>query len=1116
MNESSKNLGLKNLDSDEYSVQFCDLKKWAFSQANNIHITASSTALYILTDLNELTIFDNFKSKSFKYKLIPSVTKDQKKYQINDTSSKIFCDKLGNHVIIKHEKHIYYYNQIYKNDLNLKELVFEYDSKYIEPFAIAFNDNDSNNNDTGEILITDYFSDIYQLRIKIIESNSVDVKFEKIFSFKTKFQIKEETYYNNILNDIENKENNNEDIEDEIDLYNNSFFNFEPSEKILDIKMTKNASNGNIVIIACTKNMIFNFNGKGTFKEIFSKYSVDNGDIYKAFKKIPNNSNEKNFNNSYIQIIDSYSPTLNYDKKKNRVTNKYFGCMGGYGYCIGSVENINEELSIYDFNRPSNLDNNNKIALFVDDFKKQKKKQHDPIIACQSKLHIFTLYDDSIIMTNKITGKIVHYKTINYNFMNMFYNEKSNSIMLYSSNEIYDLAIKNEDLQIWQNYLQINKFDLAINSLPIEDALLRGKLHKIKGDFLFNEKKYELAGKEYAYSTEHFEHVCYKFLKINEINGIITYLNTIKNHKLNEYKEKLFLAKYLLYTLLAELLIEKEDNKNANDNNNNNTNNNNKNNNDNDDYEKITFEDFQEEYRHHHKDKYIDKNIFYYFLEVFNREKDYMEFASFKTDFNIIIQNYINKGKFDMAFDYLEKFIISDGYYDLDSEKLIKVFLDYTDIFMKKSIIHTVKLFDNMNCNERLQNELIRSIMSCNYLKFINEDENNCEIILDYLRKNIISNISNKIKNKNINDLYLLFLSLSKKPTHIEEILEFLKGPINTYQQINKFLNVSISPEEISINLNFAQKILQNVPSALALIYFLMRKYDLAVNTAMENGEKDLAVFIVQNIKDEKIKKKIWLKIFQYFKKNNLESSKKILETSNGVLNLEDILPFIMDEIKLKDLKTDLQDCIDVYEEVVNNLKSKINIYNLSNKNIQNSIYKIMKTSLNLEHRKIKCVECGNSANFGDNKFFLFPCGHVFDANCLVNILIDYDNKNIGDARLKQKVSAIKSLTEKIWTMQLKKKKNKKNLLLGSLQKIKTSSVKVFFTLINKEQKNKEKEKIDEEFSKEEEIQLKELSIGLYSLLREECVLCGKEMIYSTQIKFGDEDEKKWENLVIQ
>ena len=138
-----------------------------------------------------------------------------------------------------------------------------------------------------------------------------------------------------------------------------------------------------------------------------------------------------------------------------------------------------------------------------------------------------------------------------------------------------------------------------------------------------------------------------------------------------------------------------------------------------------------------------------------------------------------------------------------------------------------------------------------------------------------------------------------------------------------------------------------------------------------------------------------------------------------------------------------------------------------------------------------------------DAKFFLFPCGHIFDTFCLIKILIDYEEHNIGDEIFKQKVKNIKALREKIRILQEKRKKIKNE------QKIQNSNIntfKVLFNFINKEQK--------EEFSKEEEIQLKEYSDNLYRLLKEECVLCGKEMINSTQVKLGQDDDKKWNDLV--
>ena len=52
--------------------------------------------------------------------------------------------------------------------------------------------------------------------------------------------------------------------------------------------------------------------------------------------------------------------------------------------------------------------------------------------------------------------------------------------------------------------------------------------------------------------------------------------------------------------------------------------------------------------------------------------------------------------------------------------------------------------------------------------------------------------------------------------------------------------------------------------------------------------------------------KKIYLSIFKYFKTNNFVDAKNILESSNDVLKIEDILHFMMDNVKLEELKTGL------------------------------------------------------------------------------------------------------------------------------------------------------------------------------------------------------------------
>jgi hypothetical protein len=415
------------------------------------------------------------------------------------------------------------------------------------------------------------------------------------------------------------------------------------------------------------------------------------------------------------------------------------------------------------------------------------------------------------------------------------------------------------------------------------------------------------------------------------------------------------------------------------------------------------------------------------------------------------------------------------------------------------------------------QKQLVQVLTGSNFKQFIS-DENNYNIVLNYLRKIIKQNSLSGYQNKNLNNSYILFLSLSDKKENKQEIIDYLKGPFNVYTLNKNHMNVSFTNKKVIIDLSFAEKILKNNPPALALIYFLMHKYEASIKMALDNKEYELSIFLAQNIKNKEKQKKIWIKLFNFYKNNKIYSPKNLLELSNGIINIEDILPYMDDEIKLSDIKIDLQECIDVYEANISELKHKISSFSNSNNNIQEEIYAINRRKINIEHSKIKCKICQNIIN-ENNKFFLFPCGHVFDADCIVKILMDYDSNNIGGEDFKGKVKAVRNLSEKIFKMQNKKVVTKKNVFVG-LSDFGKKTRKSLINFINFVQRGKKTEKTEVEedittLSNEEEMQLRELSKGLYNIIKEECILCGKEMINSIQVKFSQEDEnKKWENLV--
>ena len=1046
-------------------IDFKDIKLFPFGEIQGQILTSmisDDENLYILTD-NSLFYFKEKDKEKKELFLIPSVSKDQEKYQTEENNSQIWIDKFGFHTIICHDKRLYYYNpSLLDNPMEI-DLKNDKNDKYLEPYAVAFNNNilSKNNRNSIEILLSDFYSDIYDIKIKI-ENGIPKVEF---INSVYKFRIEDDFQFN--------KEDN--------DFPEFNLFQMEKNERITDIRiLNSNRKDKNeLLIIAITKNSVFKFSGSGTFKEIFDKYTIDKDDFLKVYKKLGNNQKENDFKKCRLELLKSYS----YNSLTRENLQLCMGWMSSCGYILEEVPYVNEKIvfkknfSVFPY-----------IKLNYDGTRDYKAV---PIAVCQSKLHIFFLYNDSLVIANKLNKNIIHVEYLLTKYNDICYKDSLNCLILSNARNIFTLNLENEDKYIWENYIEAGNYALAIRSLPKEEQNLKPKLHRLNADKLFKEEKYEQAASEYILSDELFESICVKFILAHQSEALLKYLNLLKNSNLTvpnkKDNNKNIIRKYLIFTWIAELLIEQ---------NNNNLN--------------LNLKDFIEETKHNHTDKYIDKMTYYFLLLNFGKKKEFTDYAMLKGDYELIIQNLINHLNYDGVLNNLEKFMSSD-IDDRVMKKLNNILFEYSNYFMRESPIKTINLLEKEFISETNQDNIIKVIIDSDIKQEVKKG--NYDTILNYIRKLIKKNVMNSSnstgdKNQvspstinNLHNLYLLFLSLSDKPEHKKEVIEYLKGPMYAYSQKNNYLNVTLSNKEIHIDLNFAQKILQNNYPALALVYCLMGRYNESILIALEHNEKDIAIFIAQNIKNDKIKKDIWLRIFKYFKTNNFADAKNILESSGGILKIEDILPFMMDNVKLAELKTDLQACINFYEEGVQQLKKEINDYNQSTEIIKRDIYKIQKKSTYINYTQIKCEKC--QKDIMDAKFFLFPCGHIFDTFCLIKILIDYEEHNIGDEIFKQKVKNIKALRDKIKNLQ-----EKRNKIINE-QKLQNSNIntfKVFFNFINKEQR--------EEFSKKEEMLLKQYSDNLYRLLKEECVLCGKEMINSTQIKLGEDNNKKWNDLV--
>ena len=512
----------------------------------------------------------------------------------------------------------------------------------------------------------------------------------------------------------------------------------------------------------------------------------------------------------------------------------------------------------------------------------------------------------------------------------------------------------------------------------------------------------------------------------------------------------------------------------------------------------------------------IDKRIIYKALKNYGRRDDFISFAGIKNDYRTIIFNLVNENKYKEAVSNL---ILYLSYSDKEAylKNLMNIFFTYSNIFIKESPKEVIELLNKFYYLVENPSEIIRLIT--------NIDIYNTEVFKEFfddvliLIKKLI-NLSKKggnNKDKNIKDkfdfsikqnlynLYILYLSISNKSEHYNELMKYLKSLVNNKIKANSYFGNSVD-NTIYFDYSFVINILKKSKSALALIYCLKEEYNRSISFALSNEDIETSIFIASAISDPKKKKEIWLLIFNHFKSNpDINVMEDVLNKSQGVLKILDILPHLMGNVQLKNIKNDIKSCINSYESKLKALRLNIKDYCYSAEIITqklNNLSNDKQRPLALNMEEINCTVC--LKNLKEINFYLFPCRHAFDFNCLLNLLFYYESRKIGDKNFKKKIENIKQIITGINLLNTRKKsvyekksslvqKEKKNFMTGILRSLTFRDTK---NIIN--------------FSSEEEMQLTNLENLLDDLLSQECPLCGDEMILSTQIKFGDEDNKDW------
>ena len=1071
----------KKPDINKFPLEKIDLS----IQGRILYLTSTPSPnkkTFILTDKNYFYVIENNNFKKpkgyiLKSEIFTKKTLNGKKieFQTDSLESQIWPNKTGNHVIIKYKNVTFYYNPY--SAKKIEEIPLSFSGKnLIQPYAVLFNENEVEKENTGIFLISDFNSAIYEVQYFFSEKKVFRFRFGVILELKPKEEKKEK----------EDKKDKKDKKETD---YKLNLFEMDKDDRITDFKMLTN-DNNMIYILAITKRILFQFVGKKDFRKVFENYDVKNGDIIKAVKKFFKKSKKngivnkiKNGERKEITRTESeereqwkYS-RIQLIKEKNSSDFDYFGFMTDCGYITGKInkdfkpQNKLELLKYYKIS----LENKEKTQIV---------RQLMPKTVCESNFHKFFLYSDYIVVQSKLTNGIKHDEYLPYKFIDMFFEEDSNNIIIYNEEKIYKISLENEYKNLYEDYIEKGDYKTSLE-LKKDDKYLIPMLHKIYADHLFNKGKYLDAALEYAFSNEIFENICIKFLSVNNITGLIRYLILIIQFRMyksvdgknKENKEKIenpreqFIDKFLVYTWLMELIIEKNENSE-----------------DKELSEKIREISGNEKNGYN----YLDSNLIYYMLNIFNKTNGLIEFSGLKKDNENTIISLLNRNKINQTLEQLELSICGDGN-ELD-QKLKKNFYKYGNIFIKNNINGTINLLINYFKPEKAD-ELTRILLSPDY-KSLAEDEKSYKRIVDYIRDlikkpfEILQKEINLTKDENLNNLYILLVSYSKSDNYKKILFDDLKHKIRSFTNNKKSKKRGELKDKIHFDLNFAKKIFKekediNSKKILCLIYYFSNQHLDSIDIALENNFEDLIFDLTKSIQETKLQKKIWLKIFQYQKEHKgLSKAKEIINKSKNMIQIEDVIPLMGDNEKLIELKDELKICIENSEKNESLLNKEINDFNESNDSIKKDIELSEKKAIKQKYTDLRCSKCNNAINKSkDAKFFLFPCRHIFDLQCLIDTYMEFSLLNLGDEKQRKdfevKIKNINDLSAKIKYME--------------------------------EQKNKALEQ-KQKFGYEQEFVLKQTINMLYNnLLDDKCLLCGKEKIDSTQIEFGGDDKFEWE-----
>ncbi|XP_024543759.1 vacuolar protein sorting-associated protein 18 homolog isoform X2 [Selaginella moellendorffii] len=591
--------------------------------------------------------------------------------------------------------------------------------------------------------------------------------------------------------------------------------------------------------------------------------------------------------------------------------------------------------------------------------------------------HFLLLYGGKLKVVNRTSQKLVEEDSVfdmtAPNMLGLCADYAAGAYYAYSNTSIFEITVHDEDRDMWRVYLGMKEYAAALEHC--RNIFQKDEVYRAQADAAFEAKKYMIAASFYAKITGviTFEEIALKFLKINEQDALRTYLlRKLDSLGRDERSQITMVATWVVELYLDkmnQLLLHNDETQSQ-------------------------YAGVVEEFKAFLSDSKdtLDEATTLKLLTSYGRHEELVFFASLKNRYETVVNHHIQQRNAKKALAVLRRENVP-----------LELQYKFAPALIMLDANETVEFW--MSCEGLNPQNLIPALMRYSSISRPREEAHQAIKYLEFCVQ--------RLKNEDTT-IHNLLVSLLVKQGDEKELLKFLQVKYGREQP---------GKPDVFYDPNYALRVCldEKQTEACVFLYSMMGLHEEAVSLSLK-VDVDLAKMEADKVEgDEELRKKLWLCIAKHVikeekgtKRENIKKAVAFVNETQGLLKIEDILPFFPEFTLINDFQEAIYASLQEYNARIEELKLEMNDDTLNAEKLRKDINDLSQRSA-VTTPDEECADCRRKILAYDplhgpaSLFYVFPCEHCFHTECLINYMLKTGEKAERDRilELKKRMSVL-------------------------------------------------------------------------------------------------------------